>query len=408
MSHSSVARIVVSVLAIGVCLLLMQSAARIGFSRLLSRYALSANSLPAADQAIRLTADDPDAHRARAIVLTRARDFANAETSLETAVALRPGDAGVWLALGNTREDLGDRAGALLAFNEAVRAAPYYGQTHWQRGNLLLRMERYDEAIADLRQAATSDRRLLPSLIDLAWGLGGGVAERAEQLIPLNNDQDRLEFARFLARKGKGHEVAEQILSLNASLSDENKEELVKLLVGSKKFRDAFSLWKGSAATPGLVNGGFEEPLGLKNASFGWTVTQARAKLAVDVSERFSGGKSLQITFNGEWDPNAALLAQTIVFEPGRYRITFAAKTKELVTGGPLRMIVTNPTNDQVIGTSEAFPPESESWQVVGVEFVVPQDVEAVTLKLGRDVCATSPCPIFGVVWLDEFAVQKM
>src|SRR5687768_213457 len=156
----------------------MQSAARTGFSRLLSRYAVSANSLPAANQAIRLTPDDPDAHRARAIVLIRSRSFTDAEVSLETAATLRPGHAALWLALGNAREEIGDRDGALAAFNEAVRAAPYYGQTHWQRGNLLLRMERYDEAIADLRQAATSDRRLLPNVIDLAWGLSGGSTKR--------------------------------------------------------------------------------------------------------------------------------------------------------------------------------------------------------------------------------------
>lgn len=406
MGHSSVARIVLSLLAIGVCLLLMQSAARIGFSRLLSRYALSANSLSPAEEAIRLTPDDPDAHRARAIVFTRARNFAAAETSLETATTLRPGDAGLWLALGNTLEDLGDRDSALSAFDKAVRAAPYYGQTHWQRGNLLLRMNRYDEAIADLRQAATSDRRLLPGLIDLAWGLSGGDAGRAEPLIPLNNDQDRLEFARFLARKGKGHEVAEQILSLDTSLSDENKEELTRLLVGSRKFRDAFSLWKGSAGAAGFVNGSFEEPLGLKSTTFGWTIAQGKTKLAVDVSQKFSGSKSLQITFSGEWEPN--LLSQTVVLEPGRYRLTFAARTKELVTGGPLRIIAANAATNQVIGTSAAFPPASESWQVVGVEFVLPEDAEAVEIRLGRDSCATSPCPIFGLVWLDEFAIQKM
>ena len=411
MSHRSVARLILAFVAIGVCLLLMQSAARIGFSRLLSRYAVSANSLPAADQAIRLTPDDPEAHRARGIVLTRSRNFTDAEASLETAATLRPGDAGLWLALGNTREDLGDRAGALAAFNQAVNAAPYYGQTHWQRGNLFLRLERYDEAIADLRQAATSDRRLLPNVIDLMWGLTGGSAKRTEELLQINNDQDRLEFVRFLARKGKGVEVAEQILSLNASLSEQNKEELIRLLVASRKFRDAFGLWKGSAAaasTGGLVNGGFEEPLGLKNSSFGWLVAEARAKVrfAVDVSQRFSGNKSLQITFNGEWDP--ALLSQTIVLEPGRYRITFAAQTKDLVTGGPLRMAVANMTSNLTIGSSEAFPPASESWQVLGVEFTMPGDAEAVEIRLARDTCVTSPCPIFGVVWLDEFTIQKL
>ena len=53
--HTRAARVAFAFLAIAVCLLLMREAARIGFSRLLTRYALTANSLQAADQALQLT-----------------------------------------------------------------------------------------------------------------------------------------------------------------------------------------------------------------------------------------------------------------------------------------------------------------------------------------------------------------
>jgi tetratricopeptide (TPR) repeat protein len=387
----------------------MQSAARIGFSRLLSRYAVSANSLPAADQAIRLTPGDPDAHRARAVILNRSRNFTDAEASLETAASLRPGHAASWLALGNAREELGDRDGALLAFNEAVRAAPYYGQTHWQRGNLLLRMERYDEAIADLRQAASSDRRLLANVIDLVWGLSGGDAKRTEALIPIRNDRDRLEFARFLARNGKGGEVIEQTGLLNSPLSLENKEELERLLVAAKEFKDAFRLWKESGVSEGFVNGNFDDPLSFNGGYFHWVFPQARSgvNFASDVSEKFSGEKSLQITFNGEPSPGVPLLSQIIVLGPGRYRINFAVKTKDLVTGGPPRIVVTGATNNQVLGKSDPFPPATSSWASLGVEFVM-NTTEALDVRLERDNCASSPCPIFGVVWLDEFYISEL
>lgn len=402
------ARVVLSLLAIGVCLLLMQSAARIGFSRLLSRYAVSANSLSAAGHAIRLTPDDPDAHRARGIVLTRSRNLAEAEASLEIAATLRPGDAGLWLALGNVREDFGDREGALAAFNQAVSAAPYYGQTHWQRGNVLLRLGRYDEAIADLRQAATSDRRLLPNVIDLMWGLTGGSPKRTEELIQISSDPDRWEFTRFLARKGEGGEVIEQASLLNNALSVENKDELIWLLVGSKNFRDAFRLWKGSETSDGFVNGKFEDALVLDDSYFRWHISdsQANANFAIDVSERFSGEKSLQVSFNGEWNSGAALLSQTVVLGPGRHRINFAVKTKDLVTGGPPRIVVTNTTNSQRLGKSDPFPQATSAWLSSGVEFEL-TSTEAVDVLLVRDNCTSSPCPIFGVVWLDEFYITE-
>lgn len=404
-------RVGLALLAIGVCLLLMQSAARIGFSRLLSRYAIGANSLAAADQAIQLTPSDAEAHRARATVLNRLHRPAEAKISLETATSLRSQDATLWLELGKTREELGDTNGALEAFDQVVRYAPHYAETHWQRGNLLLRMGRYDEAFADLRQAAASNRKLLPNLLDLAWGLSGGVAKRTEELIQVSSDQDRLEFARFLARKGQGSEALMQVNLMNATISGDNKEEMVRLLAASKSFREAFDLWKGGGPSEGLVNGMFEDAIVLDDCCFHWVISErpGKAKFALDVSEKFSGQKSLQVTFSGDWEPGAPVLSQTIVVEPEqRYRLNFALKTKDLVTGGPLRIVLTDARNDKILAQSETFPQSTSSWQQLNVEFATTTGAEAVNVNLKREKCESSPCPIFGTVWLDEFWFQKL
>jgi tetratricopeptide (TPR) repeat protein len=140
-------RLAVAILTIGFCLFFIQVTARIGFSRLLSRYALISNSIPAVEQAIRLRPSDPDAHRARAAVFNRLRMPTEATKSLETAVSLRYRDDYLWLELGNSREELGDVDGALEAFDQAVRWAPYYAHPRWQRGNLLLRTNRPSEVL---------------------------------------------------------------------------------------------------------------------------------------------------------------------------------------------------------------------------------------------------------------------
>jgi len=388
----------------------MQAAARIGFSRLLTRYATAANSLAAADQAIRLTPDDPDAHRARAAVLNRLHRPAEAEVSLETATTLRKDHAVQWLELGTTREDLDDHDGALAAFNEAVRCAPYYGQTRWQRGNLLLRLGRYDEAFADLRQAAASNRKFLPNVMDLAWSLTKGDAERAAALLQISNDSERLEFARFLARKGEGNGVIQQTRLLTTPLSEENTKDLTRLLSGAGHGGVAYRLWAGPDSTERVVNGGFEEPLLLDGSPLAWVLAQPQTnpKLAVDVAEKAGGQRSLQVSFAGEWDVNASPLSQTIIVRPGqRYRLTFALETKDLVTGGPPRIVLTDAANNQKLGQSEPFPQTTNGWEQMRVDFTAPANAEAVVISLVRDNCSSSPCPIFGVVWLDEFRLEK-
>lgn len=413
--HNRVARVVFSLLAIAACLFLMQAAARIGFSRLLTRYALGSksltNALAAADQAVQLTPADPDAHRARAMVLNRLGRQAEAEQSLEVATSLRPLHAAQWLELGTTRDDLGDSEGALAAFDRAVHCAPYYGETLWRRGNLWLRLGRYDEAFADLRQAAASNRKFLPGLIDLAWSLTKGDANQTAALLQINNDNDRLEFARYLARKGKGEAVVEQVGLLTTPLSDQNRNELIRLASQAGSFSGAYQLSSTSVKREAVVNGGFEEPLLREDAAFGWKISSraGKPKLALDVSEKFAGEKSLQISCEGDWDASATLLSQTIVVQAGqRYRLTFAVRTRDLVTGGPPRVVVTNVQNNQILTKSDSFPQSTNGWQQMSVEFTAPAMSEAVVVGLSRDNCSSSPCPIFGVIWLDEFALQKL
>ncbi len=233
-------RLGISVLAIVVCLLLILVSARTGFSRLLAKYAMLTHSIPAANEAISLAPSDPEAHRALASVFSRLRLFDGAKNELETATSLRPNDDYLWLELGNVKDELGDTEGAFAAFNEAVRFAPYYAHTRWQRGNLLLRMGRYPEAFADLRQAALSNRDFLPNLIDLAWGLSRGDVKTTEQMVQLSDDRARIALALFLAKHGQAREAVDQFHLAAASATEENKLDFQRQLIDANSFKEAF------------------------------------------------------------------------------------------------------------------------------------------------------------------------
>ena len=403
-------RFVVAILSVAFCLFLIQISARIGFSRLIARYALVANSIPAADEAVRLTPSDPDAHRTRATILNRLRMPAEARDSLEAATSLRYRDDYLWLELGQMREDLGDTAGALAAFDQAVRRAPHYAHTHWQRGNVLLRMGRTAEAFTELRQAAAANRKYSLNLMDLAWSISAGDVKRTEELIEINDDAERLAFIRFLAAKGKGKESLDQIKLLSTPLSSENKNEFARLLFAAKAFPEAFDLWAKSPQLrrSALFNSGFEDPLVLNQAGFGgWILSseQTKNKLAIDVSEKFGGARSLQITFGGDWTPGTPLLSQTILVAPGKtYPVAFSIKTKDLVTGGPPMITVSDAGSDQLLGKSESFP-STNSWVTLNFEFTTLATSEAAVIRLQRSNCNSSPCPIFGTLWLDEISI---
>ena len=381
-ANSRSIRVAVAILAVASCLYLVQASARFGFSRLLSRYALISNSTAAADAAVALSPSDPEAHRTRATVFTRLKNPAEAATSLEAATRLRPRQDNLWLELGNAREELGDTAGALVALDQAVRWAPYYGHTHWQRGNLLLRMGRSDEAFAELRTAASADQRYFPNLIDLAWRVSGRNLELAEKLIGIYNHEQRSAF--------------------------------ISYLFSAKAFREAFILWTASELVtgPALFNGGFEDQLILSEPGFGgWVSSTERSKnrLAIDVAEKFAGARSLQIDLQGDWIPGTPLLSQTVIVEPStHYRIYFSVKTKDLVTGGPPLFTVNDASTNDPLGKSQNFPSGTSDWTQLSFEFTTPATSEAAVIRLQRNNCEPAPCPIFGVLWLDEISIEQV
>jgi len=401
-----------SVLGIAICLMSIVSAGKYGFSRLLTKYALTSNSLAAANQAVALTPADAEAHRARAIVLDRLRLTNQGIEELETVVSLRPRDDSSWLTLGNFRDSLDDSEAALGAYNQAVRFAPFYAHTNWARGNLKLRMGRYDEAFSEMRLAATKNPNLLPNFIDLALGVSRGDLVLAEQLVQISDDRSRLAFARTLAAKGRGDETIKQLQLLKTPISRETQLELVRQLIVAKAYREAYELWNESSSKelPVIVDGGFEASLAVNNNGFGWRFASAEQKIEMsqDTVERQSGKRSLKINFLGHSAPGNLLLSQYIVVEPEQsYKINYAVKARDVVTGGPPLITVDDVDTGETLGRSEPIT-TGNSWQAASFTFNAGVKSKAVVLGLRRNYCQTSPCPIFGVVWLDSFSIEVL
>lgn len=407
------ARALVAIVAILACLTGAWISARIAVSRLLSKYATIINSVPAGKQAVQLTPADAEAHRALAAALRFDDDLASAAREYEIAASLRPQDDLIWLDLGTVRDELDDSQGALAALNESVRAAPYYGHPRWQRGNVLFRLGRYDEAFADLRQAANSNRTLQPNLIDLAWSVAKADPKTTEEILQIDNDRMRVSYARFLAGKGKGPEVLDQ-LRHTGPVSDEIRNEIIVQLLGQNAFKEAYELWSQPLSTDnrnaGIFDGGFEGPLNLEEKGFGWRVARSNdaLKLSVDTAQKQSGSKSLHIQFNGNSDPNVPLVSQLVLVDPSqKYRLNFSSRTADLVTGALPVFTITDVQTGQLLGKSAPLRQGTTDWQTQSVEFATGTASRAILITLRRENCNTSPCPVFGRVWLDSFSLQS-
>ena len=294
LSHGERIRVPTALLWIAVCVVGIWFTARVGYSRLIARYASLTGNVFAANKAVELAPLDAHVHRVRAQVLYKEGDASAAVKELELAASLRPRDDYLWMQLGLIRDEL-KRPEALLAFNESVRLAPYYAHPQWQRGNFLLRSGGYEEAFADMRSAASSNRTLVPSLIDLAWGVSSENPELTQRWAGINDDTMRIAFALFLTKHGKAREALEQFRACKV-VSYELRRELLQEMIAASAFRQAFEIWSGiergdSGSQTSIHDGDFEASSGFDNTGFGWRFSQGSqgVRLSLDTNQPQSG-----------------------------------------------------------------------------------------------------------------------
>lgn len=406
-------------IAIGVlaCLLGIWLSVTEGLAQLFARRSALAEQLEPANRAIKLNSSNPEAHYARAKLLAESGDFSNSIKAYERAVTLRPDDYALWLELGLARDRSGDADGAISAFREAVSRAPFYTQPHWQLGNTLYRSGRKDEAVKELAMAASSNPRLAAQALMLLWPALNNDIQAMDRITAPRTPAMNLALARFLVNQGKT-EDAMKYFRAAGGLSDEERRTLVADLLARKKFNMAYEVWASNSSerkTAGeyFVNGGFEDSAALGQIGFDWQFGEGKAavKAVLDQEEHRNGEHSVRIDWNGNSDPNAVIASQLILVNPKtRYRLTFSAQTRDLITIGvpSISVIDLGGAAEAVLGQPVLLPTGSTGWQNYSVEFETGDQTRAVRIAIARANCPIQPCAAFGSAWFDDFSLIKL
>lgn len=412
------------------CLLLLAGATlsslRIGVSRAYSEYALLSGSLSAAENAIRLNPADAQGHYARGMALANLSRFTEVSAPLERAVQLNPRDYFLWLKLGRAYDWQQQPVAARGALESAARLAPFYAPPHWELGNLLLREGAREAGFAELRRASASNATLLPAVIELAWAQYNGDSVAVLQALQPQTPEAQLSLARHFARRNQLQPALALLEAVASDAAEEQRRRMLIDLLDQRRYSEAYQVWLTRRATEPeerqafaqqrvtLSNGGFEKPLVRdREIPFGWhwaDEAEETVKLALDPHVTHTGAYSLQLLWAGNLNIAIPVISQLFVVEPQRrYQLQFAARTQEVVSGGmPLIAVadVQAGPGGGFLGVSETLPRNSGGWRTYTVEFTTNPQTTAVRLLLRRQ-CKTDLCPIYGQIWLDDFAVQQ-
>jgi hypothetical protein len=408
-------RVLIGMIGGAACCLGIWQSARIGFARNLAEQAVLTNATVSADRAVTVLPNDAETHSVSGLILQRTGNYAEACRELERAIQLRPRDYFLWMFLGVSRDLNQEPAAALNALRQSVALAPAYAKPHWLLGNLLLRRGSIDEAMNELRIAASSDALLLPNVIDLAWGISRHDPAQTVNAVEPRTDKARMSLAIFFANHDQGPAAIDQFRSVQ-SLSGDDVHNLINALLKTRLFVEAYEVWTkvhhGPSVIPSLINAGFEDEITLGQRGFGWQVAEnvASVTLSADPSQYQSGKKSLRIDFRGESNPAVAVVTQFVLVRPStNYRLAFQASTKEFISPGAPLLTVTDASDEKetVLAQSSSISAASE-WREFTLDFKTGEKTTTVRLGLVRHVCGSNPCAAFGTVWLDSFDLKAL
>jgi tetratricopeptide (TPR) repeat protein len=376
-----------------------------------------------ADFALAIAPDDPQTHYTTAVLQEKnfsAADVQKAIEEYERATALSPNDFRTWLALGRARERTGDQTGAENAVRRAQQLAPNYSEVNWTLGNILLRAGKRSEAFQELRRAAEADKDYVNPATATAWQIFGGDLAQIREAVG-SSPQLSAALVEFLARDKRFDDAVQVWNALPAEARTttykDNGKTLIEQMLNAGKYRAALETLVHSAATDAdfaagkIYNGGFEANVNLSGARvFDWQIAAgAQPIIGIDDAQKSGGNQSLTIIFNSPTGRDFRAILQIVALDASGARYAFSAQARaELKTNATVYWEIFDVTNGKVLAQTAPVGAATREWTNLRAEFIAPTNTEAVAVRLAREPCKSSLCPISGRVWFDELKLDKL
>ena len=339
----------------------------------------------------------------------------------QKAISLSPNDYRFWLALGTAQEQAGNVSEGEKALRQAVSLAPAYSYPHWYLGNLLLRSHRYDEAFAELRTATDADTDLRPQLFNLVSAIYGRDLESTKTAMG-NGPAVGAEYALYLINRKNFDDGLSIWSSLDAKAKQVNSvtgDKIIAALIASFRFHNALSVYNDLAPTEAyraeigkVLDGSFEENIGHSaNTVFGWKVgVVPQMQIGIDPAKYHSGYRSLRLLFQVKTTLENINVSQLVAVLPDtEYDFECFVSTEKLESGSTPLVQILDASDQTVLATSTPAPTGTNDWTRVGLGFRTKPKSEGVIIRFLSLPCEGEVplCPIYGVMWYDDFSIKK-
>jgi tetratricopeptide (TPR) repeat protein len=344
-------------------------------------------------------------------------DATKAEDSYKKAIALDPSDTDAWMDLGTAYELDGKNDEARDAYQHAKKSYPVSADVSWRYGNFLLREGDQSQAYAELHRAIEADPERAAAAFSRAYKTNPDIDQLLQQLLPRQQNVyvdiiwEALSEKQFAVAKT----VWAQLLTLHPKLQERDVEHFTGELFNNGEPAEARQVWEqgmGTIQLPPLLrpqgsvvwDPSFET--NIDGPFFAWQYKPLNqgVSVALDKTEKLSGGQSLRLAFDGKHDPNLDAACTFVIVQPATtYRFSGWIKTNAITTdqgvgfrlrspdepGGPREV-----TTSKIIGTTP--------WGFLDQTLTVGPKAHRAQICVVRDASENPDVRITGTAWIDD------
>jgi hypothetical protein len=334
------------------------------------------------------------------------------------ALEVNPHSARHWLETAAIYESLGEISQARHAYENAQFSYPISTQVAWRYGNFLLRQGATSEASAQFRRALLTDPELTESAVAQCWKARHSIPQILDELLPRQNGYYFRAIDSFLQENevDTALRVWDGLVALKQAFTLPRAISLIRRAISDGRVKDAHRVWQealeicawprdGKEQSSLIFNGGFEHDFA--NGGFDWRqFDHPEVSFAFDEEVAHSGGRSLQVAFNGESNLDFRHLVQHVMVESTRrYRFTAYLKSSELTTDSGVRFLISDPHHTDRPAVLTQSVSGTQPWTRVETEFVTGPQTELLDVVLRRTPSAKFDNTLKGTAWVDDVSL---
>ena len=199
-----------------------------------------------------------------------------------------------------------------------------------------------------------------------------------------------------------------QAISNLEAARKETALQYAHFLLHNKRIIESREIWSKFTGIAGLTNPGFE--LDITRLGFDWYFWNDNSdnwEFKRVNGDAFEGNFALKIVFNGRENISFQHIYQIIAVEPHeKYRLTYSWKSRRITSDqGPF--IEVSSFDKHGLYVAGPMIKGTSGWRKESIEFSIPNGCQAAIVRLRRHYSQRFDSKIRGVLWLDDFRIEK-